>query len=46
VLLGQLEEAPKRVRALAKTYAAFLDHAFEPKTARFHNFLSIGLLAR
>jgi hypothetical protein len=42
VLLGQLEEAPKRVRALAKTYAAFLDHAFEPKTARFHNFLSIG----
>jgi hypothetical protein len=40
VLLGQLEEAPKRVRALATTYAAFLDHAFDPKTARFHNFLS------
>ncbi len=41
VLLGQLEEAPKRVRALATTYAAFLDYAFNPKTARFHNFLSI-----
>jgi uncharacterized protein YyaL (SSP411 family) len=39
VLLGQLEEAPKRVRALAKTYAAFLDYAFDPKTGRFHNFL-------
>ncbi len=39
VLLGQLEEAPKRVRALATTYAAFLDYAFDPKTARFHNFL-------
>ena len=41
VLLGQLEEAPKRVRALATTYAAFLDYAFDPKTTRFHNFLSI-----
>ena len=41
VLLGQLEEAPKRVRALATTYAAFLDYAFNPKTARFHNFFSI-----
>jgi len=40
VLLGQLEEAPQRVRALATTYAAFLDHAFDRKTARFHNFLS------
>ena len=39
VLLGQLEEAPKRVRALATTYAAFLDFAFDSKTARFHNFL-------
>jgi glycosyltransferase involved in cell wall biosynthesis len=39
VLLGQLEEAPKRVRALATTYAAFLDAAFNPQTARFHNFL-------
>jgi glycosyltransferase involved in cell wall biosynthesis len=41
VQLGQLEEAPKRVRTLATTYAAFLDFAFNPKTARFHNFLSI-----
>jgi len=41
VLLGQLEEAPKNVQALATTYAAFLEHAFDPKTARFHNFLSI-----
>jgi hypothetical protein len=42
VLLGQLDEAPKRVRALATTYAAFLDHAFDPRTRRFHNFLNIG----
>jgi glycosyltransferase involved in cell wall biosynthesis len=41
VLLGQLEDAPKRVRALATTYAAFLDRAFDPKTTRFHNFLDI-----
>jgi len=38
VLLGELEEAPQRVPALATTYAAFLDHAFDPKTTRFHNF--------
>ena len=43
VLLGQLEEAPKRVRALATTYAAFLCRAFNPRTARFHNFLSSDL---
>ena len=30
----------KRVRTLATTYAAFLHHAFDPKTKRFHNFLS------
>jgi glycosyltransferase involved in cell wall biosynthesis len=41
VLLGQLEEAPKRVRALATTYAAFLKDAFNPKARRFHNFLSV-----
>src|ERR1039457_4063439 len=40
VFLGQLEEAPNRVPALATTYAAFLNDAFDPKTARFHNFLS------
>lgn len=44
VLLGQLAEAPKRVGALATTYAAFLDHAFDPKSRRFHNFLSIDRL--
>jgi glycosyltransferase involved in cell wall biosynthesis len=42
VFLGQLEEAPNRVRALATTYAAFLNDAFDPRTKRFHNFLSIG----
>ncbi len=41
VQLGQLEEAPLRVRGLATTYAAFLDYAFNPKAGRFHNFLSI-----
>ena len=41
VSLGQLEDAPMRVRALAKTYAAFLDYAFDSKTGRFHNFLGI-----
>ncbi len=39
VLLGQLEDAPKPVLALAKTYAAFLDSAFDPKTSRFRNLL-------
>ena len=41
VLLGQLEEAPKSVRGLAATYAAFLHDAFNAQTGRFHNFLSI-----
>ena len=40
-LAGQLEEAPKGIRALATTYAGFLDYAFNPKTARFHNFLGV-----
>ncbi|MGD0362541.1 MAG: glycosyltransferase family 4 protein [Bryobacteraceae bacterium] len=40
VLLGQLEEAPQRVRPLTTTYAAFLSHAFDPGTTRFHNFMS------
>jgi glycosyltransferase involved in cell wall biosynthesis len=40
VLLGELEEQPERVRTLATTYGAFLNHAFEPKTKRFHNHLS------
>jgi len=40
VLLGEMEEQPERVRTLATTYAAFLNHAFDPKTNRFHNHLS------
>jgi glycosyltransferase involved in cell wall biosynthesis len=40
VLLDELEEHPERVRTLATTYAAFLNHAFDPKTKRFHNHLS------
>ena len=39
VLLGQLEDTPKRVRVLSTTYAAFLEHAFNRETTRFHNFL-------
>ncbi|HEY2329726.1 MAG TPA: glycosyltransferase family 4 protein [Verrucomicrobiae bacterium] len=40
VLLDEMEEEPERVRSLATTYAAFLHHAFDAKTKRFHNFLS------
>src|SRR6266446_2165961 len=40
VLLDELEEEPERVRTVATTYAAFLHHAFDLKTKRFHNFLS------
>lgn len=40
VSLGQMEDAPRRVRTLATTYAAFLRSAFDCKTGRFHNFLS------
>ena len=40
VLLDELAEQPERVRTLATTYAAFLNHAFDPKTKRFHNHLS------
>ena len=40
VLLGELGEESERVRTLATTYAAFLHHAFDPKTRRFHNLLS------
>lgn len=40
VLLDELEEEPERARTLATTYAAFLNHAFDPKTKRFHNHLS------
>jgi hypothetical protein len=40
VLLGQLEATPQTVLELATTYATFLHDAFDPKTTRFHNFLS------
>jgi glycosyltransferase involved in cell wall biosynthesis len=40
VLLDEMEEEPENVRTLATTYAAFLHYAFDPKTKRFHNFLS------
>jgi glycosyltransferase involved in cell wall biosynthesis len=39
VLLSELGEDPERVRTLATTYAAFLHHAFDLKTKRFHNHL-------
>jgi glycosyltransferase involved in cell wall biosynthesis len=40
VLLENLEEEPERVRSLATTYAAFLYHAFDSVSGRFHNLLS------
>src|SRR5664280_1507931 len=40
VLLEEMEEEPENVRRLGTTYAAFLHHAFDPKSKRFHNFLS------
>jgi hypothetical protein len=40
VLLSELGEDPESVRALATTYAAFLNHAFDLKVRRFHNHLS------
>src|SRR5438045_4382173 len=40
VLLSELGEELERVRTLATTYAAFLHHAFDLKTSRFHNRLS------
>src|SRR5437899_3821621 len=40
VLLDEMEEEPESVRTLATTYAAFLHHAFDPRTKRFHNHLS------
>src|SRR5437016_1884073 len=40
VLLSELGEDPEQVRTLATTYAAFLYHAFDLKTKRFHNHMS------
>jgi glycosyltransferase involved in cell wall biosynthesis len=40
VLLGELEEEPERARAMATTCAAFLHHAFDTRSQRFHNLMS------
>ena len=40
VLLGELGLEPERVRTLASTCAAFLFHAFDTQTKRFHNHMS------
>ena len=40
VLLDELEEDPERVQGLATICAAFLHHAFDTHTKRFHNHLS------
>src|SRR5580658_3511786 len=40
VLLGELGEDPERVRNVATTCAAFLHHAYNSKTKRFHNQMS------
>ncbi len=42
VLLDELEEEPAQARTLATTYAAFLNHAFDLKSKRFHNHLSFA----
>jgi hypothetical protein len=39
-LLGELGKDPERVRTLATTCIAFLHHAFDLKTKRFHNHMS------
>ncbi|HBA84183.1 MAG TPA: glycosyl transferase family 1 [Verrucomicrobia bacterium] len=40
IQLDVLKEEPVRMRTLATIYAAFLHHAFDPQTRRFHNYLS------
>jgi glycosyltransferase involved in cell wall biosynthesis len=40
VLLGELGEEPDRVRTITTTCAAFLHHAFDTNTKRFHNHMS------
>ena len=40
VLLDKMEQEPESERTLATTYAAFLHHAFDATTKRFHNHLS------
>jgi glycosyltransferase involved in cell wall biosynthesis len=40
VLLAELGVEPELVQTVATTCAAFLQHAFDPETKRFHNFMS------
>ena len=40
VMLGELGEDQERMRTLATTCAAFLNHAFKSGTKRFHNHLT------
>jgi glycosyltransferase involved in cell wall biosynthesis len=40
VLMGELVGDPEQERSLASTSAAFLHHAFDPATGRFHNHMS------
>ena len=40
VLLGELGEDPEAARNVASTSAAFLHHAFDLQTGRFHNHMS------
>jgi len=42
VLLGELGEEPEALLGVATTSAAFLHHAFDPQTKRFHNHLSLS----
>ena len=40
LMLQQLGHDSPRIQAQATTYAAFLNHAFDRTTGRFHNFMS------
>ena len=40
LMLQQLGHDSQRIQAQATTYAAFLNHAFDRATGRFHNFMS------
>lgn len=39
VMLEEMDEEPEHIRTLATTYAAFLNHAFNPKTGRFRHYM-------
>jgi glycosyltransferase involved in cell wall biosynthesis len=41
-LQGQGGEDDKAIRSLAARYLAFVSHAFDPESGRFHNFMSYG----